>query len=125
MSLDFMFTSDSDTDGHPDTLCDQISDAVVDSFLKRDRFSRVITECAVSTAIVFIAARFTSEASVDVTRVAREVINGIGYDHHSFNSKTCSIVTSLREMPNGEIPDVDENNLSEEAIAKLMVKNQA
>lgn len=61
MRKDFMFTSESVTEGHPDKLCDQISDAIVDHFLQQDRNSRVIAECAVSTSIVFIAARFASE----------------------------------------------------------------
>jgi S-adenosylmethionine synthetase len=125
MSADFMFTSESVTEGHPDKLCDQISDAVLDRFLQRDPFSRVIAECAVSTAIVFIAARFASEATVDVTQVARDVINRVGYDHPTFNSKTCSIVTSLREMSDIEGRVTDERNLSEEAIDALAVKNQA
>ena len=75
MKKDFMFTSESVTEGHPDKLCDQISDAIVDRFLQQDPFSRVITECAVSTGIVFIAARFEPNANVDFTTVARQVID--------------------------------------------------
>ena len=95
MKKDFMFTSESVTEGHPDKLCDQISDAIFDHFLQQDPYSGVIAECAVSTAIVFIAARFASHASVDVPTVARKVISQIGFNQEAFNSKTCSIVTSL------------------------------
>ena len=99
MKQDFMFTSESVTEGHPDKLCDIISDAVVDHFLQQDPYSKVIAECALSTAIVFIAARFESRAIIDFSNVARQVISQIGYDQNAFNSKTCSIITSLREQP--------------------------
>jgi S-adenosylmethionine synthetase len=124
MSADFMFTSESVTEGHPDKLCDQISDGIVDRFLQRDPFSRVIAECAVSTSILFIATRFSSEARVDVTKVAREVIGQIGYEQAAFNSKTCSIVTSQSEMPvsNGDI--FDERRLTDQDMDRCTVKNQ-
>jgi S-adenosylmethionine synthetase len=124
MSADFMFTSESVTEGHPDKLCDQISDAIVDRFLQRDPFSRIIAECAVSTAIIFIAARFSSRVSVDVTNVARDVINQIGYDQRAFNSKSCSIVTSLSEMFVSEGDLFDEKTLSEEDMDRVAVKDQ-
>src|SRR5271169_4470900 len=112
MKKDFIFTSESVTEGHPDKLCDQISDALVDHFLQQDPFSRVIAECAVSTAIIFIAARFSSDASVDFPNIARQVINQIGYDQQAFNAKTCSIVTSLKELPSEENRSFDERNLT-------------
>ena len=120
-----MFTSESVTEGHPDKLCDQISDAIVDHFLRRDPYSRVITECAVSTAILFIAARFESEAIVDFTKIARQVIKQVGYDEPDFNGKTCSIVTSLKELPPSEYRYGDEKKLSEEEIDQIPVKDQA
>jgi len=123
MKKDFMFTSESVTEGHPDKLCDQISDAIVDHFLQKDPFSRVIAECAVSTAIVFIAARFSSGESVDFPGIARQVINQVGYDQNTFNSKTCSILTSLKELPE-ETNRFDEDDLSDEEIEKITVKNQ-
>ena len=122
MKKDFMFTSESVTEGHPDKLCDLISDAIVDRFLQQDPYSRVITECAVSTGIVFIAARFEPNANVDFTNVTRQVIDRVGYDRFEFNGKTCSILTSLRELP----PDkdrFDEKNLSDEEIEQIPVKN--
>ena len=124
MKKDFMFTSESVTEGHPDKLCDLISDAVVDRFLQQDPYSRVIAECAVSTSIVFIAARFSSEAKIDFPHVARQVINQIGYDQQAFNAGTCSILTSLRELPRDEFCCFDERELTEEEMELVPVKNQ-
>ena len=128
MKKDFIFTSESVTEGHPDKLCDQISDAIVDQFLRHDPYSRVVTECAVATAIVFIAARFQSDASVDFTKIARQVIKQLGYHQPSFSAKTCSIVSSLQELQ--EIPPTDYRHfdaekLSEAQIEQIPVKNQA
>jgi S-adenosylmethionine synthetase len=124
MREEFMFTSESVTEGHPDKLCDQISDALVDHFLQQDPYSRVIAECAVSTSIVFIAARFDSEAQIDFPTVARQVISQVGYDQEAFNWKTCSILTSLKELPPDEQCCFDERKLSEEEIDQISVKNQ-
>lgn len=125
MKDDFIFTSESVTEGHPDKLCDQISDAVVDHFLQQDPFSRVISECAVSTSIVFMAARFESQASIDFPNVARQVIHQIGYEQHAFHGKTCSIVTSLKELPPDSAVFIDEHKLSDEEIERIPVRNQA
>lgn len=124
MKKDFMFTSESVTEGHPDKLCDQISDAIVDHFLRRDPFSRVITECAVSTSIVFISARFQSDAIVDFTKIARQVIKQVGYEQADFNAKTCSIMTSLKELPPRVDQHWDEKTLSEAEIEKIPVNDQ-
>lgn len=124
MKKDFIFTSESVTEGHPDKLCDQISDAIVDHFLQQDIYSRVIAECAVSTAIVFIAARFESNATVDFPHIARQVINQIGYEQHAFNGKTCSILTSLKELPSEEHYSFDEKKMSDDEIDLIPVKNQ-
>ncbi len=125
MKHNFMFTSESVTEGHPDKLCDRISDAIVDRFLRHDPYTRVITECAVSTAIVFIAARFESDALVDFTKIARQTIEQVGYDQPSFSAKTCSIVTSLKELPPKENRYLDETQMSSEEIEQITVKNQA
>ncbi len=124
MKKDFMFTSESVTEGHPDKLCDQISDAIVDHFLQQDPYSRVIAECAVSTSILFIAARFASEARVDFPYIARQVISQIGYEQHEFNGKTCSILTSLKESPRDADFNFDERELTESEIDSIPVKNQ-
>ncbi len=125
MKRDFMFTSESVTEGHPDKLCDRIADAIVDRFLRHDPFTRVVTECAVATAIVFIAARFESDATIDFTKIARQVIKQVGYEESSFSAKTCSIVTSLKELPPSEYRHFDEQKLSDAEIEKITVKNQA
>jgi len=125
MKKDFMFTSESVTEGHPDKLCDQISDAIVDRFLQQDPYSRVITECAVSTGIVFLAARFEPNTNVDFTNIARQVIEQVGYEHKEFNGKTCSILTSLRELPLNKHHLFDENSLTDTEIEKITVNNQA
>ncbi|OCQ98711.1 methionine adenosyltransferase [Nostoc sp. MBR 210] len=124
MKKDFMFTSESVTEGHPDKLCDQISDAIVDRFLQQDPYARVITECAASTGILFIAARFEPNANVDFTNIARQVIEQIGYEQKEFNGKTCSILTSLRELPASQTHLFNEQNLSDEEIEKITVTNQ-
>jgi len=124
MKKDFIFTSESVTEGHPDKLCDQISDAIVDHFLKRDPYSRVICECAVSTAILFIAARFASNASVDFTNIARQVIGQIGYEANAFNAQTCSILTSLINKPLDQRYRIDERQLDDGAIEEVAARNQ-
>jgi S-adenosylmethionine synthetase len=123
MKKDFMFTSESVTEGHPDKLCDIISDAVIDHVLQKDPYANIIAECAVSTAIVFMAARFATSARVDFASIARQVIGQVDYDERAFNAKTCSVITSLTEIPVGDRPLVDERALSDEAIERIPVRN--
>jgi S-adenosylmethionine synthetase len=125
MKKDFVFSSASVTEGHPDKLCDQISDAIVDHFLEQAPLSRVIAECAVSSSIVFIAARFASDAVVDFPNIARKVIQRVGYDQADFNPKTCSILTSLQEMPADDWCCFDEHKLSDEEIEGIHARDQA
>ncbi|WP_298273336.1 methionine adenosyltransferase [Geobacter sp.] len=125
MKRDFMFTSESVTEGHPDKLCDQISDAVVDRFLQHDPYARVVAECAVSTSIVFIAARFAADVTLDFPTIARQVIGMVGYEQQAFNAKSCSIVTSLSELPAGGKRIFQEEELGEEEIDAIPVRNQA
>ncbi len=124
MKKNFIFSSESVTEGHPDKLCDQISDAIVDHFLQQDPYASVVAECAVSTAILFIAARFSSVAYVDFSNVARTVISQIGYEQKDFNSKTCSIITSLKELPLEDYGNFDEQKLSEQELEQIPVRNQ-
>jgi S-adenosylmethionine synthetase len=125
MRKDFVFISESVTEGHPDKLCDQISDAIVDHFLTQDPYARVRAECAISTSILFIAARFASEIKADIPNLARKVIGQAGYLQPDFDARTCSILTSLQEYP----PDADlffnENRLSEKEIDKIHVRQHA
>jgi S-adenosylmethionine synthetase len=119
-----MFTSESVTEGHPDKLCDQISDAIVDHFLKQDPYARVRAECAVSSAIIFIAARFASSAKVDFAYLARKVIRKIGYDQPDFNDKICSILSAPQELKADKTSQFDEEKLTEKKIDKIAAKNQ-
>jgi S-adenosylmethionine synthetase len=119
-----MFTSESVTEGHPDKLCDQISDAIVDHFLKQDPHARVRAECAVSSAIIFIAARFASSAKVDFAYLARKVIRKIGYDQPDFNDKICSILSAPQELKIDKSSQFDEEELTEKMIDKIAAKNQ-
>jgi len=98
MRHEAIFTSESVTPGHPDKLCDQISDATVDAFLQQDEDARVDVECAVSTGVVFIAARFAAQASVDIPTLARDVVASVGYTGDSFDARSCSILTSLVQL---------------------------
>lgn len=123
MNKHFMLTSESVTEGHPDKLCDLISDAIVDGFLKNDPSTAITAECAVSTSIVFIAAMFESNIMIDIANLARKVIHGVGYHKKAFNDKTCSIITSIRELPQGKYRHFDENNMSESEIDDMIVKN--
>jgi S-adenosylmethionine synthetase len=124
MKKDFMFTSESVTQGHPDKLCDRISDAIVDRLLQQDPYARVVTECAIATGIVFLAVRFDPTANVDFTNVARRVIDEVGYHQSAFNSKSCSILTSLEEFPAHEQYSFDKQLLSDDEIEQIPVKNQ-
>jgi S-adenosylmethionine synthetase len=125
MKKDFIFISESVTEGHPDKICDQISDAIVDHFLELDPQARVRAECAVATSILFIAARFVSESKVDIPHIARKVISQIGYRQPDFDARTCSILTSLQEYS----PDMDlffnEQRLADEEIERIHVRQHA
>jgi S-adenosylmethionine synthetase len=119
-----MFTSESVTEGHPDKLCDQIADAIVDQFLIQDPYARIRVECAVSSAILFIAANFASLATVDLAGVARKVIKRIGYNQPDFNPTSCSILTAPRSLARKKRMEFEINNLTDKAINKIVVKNQ-
>lgn len=96
----WLFTSESVTEGHPDKVCDQISDAILDDFLRQDPDSRVAVESMTTTGIVFIAGEVTSRGRVDLQKVARETIREIGYDkpEFGFDCDSCSILASLHEQ---------------------------
>ncbi len=124
MIKNFIFTSESVTEGHPDKLCDQISDAIVDYFLNQDPLARVRAECAVSSAIVFIAVRFRSEVKTDFSRIARKVIKRIGYEHEDFNERICSILTTPNVLPVLPKDLFDEKTLTDKQIDKIPARNQ-
>lgn len=124
MHKDFIFTSESVTDGHPDKLCDQISDAIVDRFLEQDPGARIVAESAVATGIVFLATRYASSAKVDVAEVAREVIRDVGYVGDGFNADECTIMTSIQELPDHALPRLDINALAEDELNRLVARHQ-
>jgi S-adenosylmethionine synthetase len=123
MITDFVFTSQSVTEGHPDRLCDTISDAIVDAFLRQDATSRITAECALSKNVLFLAARFASEAIVDIPEIARIVINGVGYRPDDFNAAECTVVTSYIEQAKAS-REVDFSNIEDEQIDRISVSHQ-
>jgi S-adenosylmethionine synthetase len=96
----WLFTSESVTEGHPDKVCDQISDAVLDDFLRQDPDSRVAIEAMTTTGIVFVAGEVTSKGRVDVQKIVRDTIREIGYDNSDFgfDCESCSVLAALHEQ---------------------------
>lgn len=100
MAKRWLFSSESVTEGHPDKVCDQISDAVLDEFLRQDPDSRVAVESMITSGIVFVAGEVTSKGKVDVQKIVRDTIRAIGYDRpeYGFDCDSCSVLTSLHEQ---------------------------
>jgi S-adenosylmethionine synthetase len=101
MLKDYVFTSESVNEGHPDKVCDQISDAILDAILERDPDSRVACEALIKTGLVVIAGEITSQTRVEYGEIAKQVIRDIGYTAESgFNVESCAIVTAIeRQSP--------------------------
>ncbi len=97
MSLRWTFTSESVTEGHPDKMADQISDAVLDAILTQDPMARVACETMVTTGLAIVAGEITTQAYVEIPNIVRETIKGIGYDRESvgFDGNTCGVLTSI------------------------------
>nr|WP_245523074.1 methionine adenosyltransferase [Thermodesulfatator indicus] len=98
----FLFTSESVTEGHPDKVADQISDAILDAIIERDPYARVACETMVNTGMILIAGEITTEARVDYAKIARGVVKEIGYNHSDlgFDWQTCAVLTSVdRQSP--------------------------
>ena len=95
-----LFTSESVTEGHPDKICDQISDAVLDEIMRMDPMGRVACECAVTTGMVMVMGEITTECYVDIPKLARDVVREIGYTRakYGFDADTCSVLTSIDEQ---------------------------
>lgn len=124
MSNDFIFTSESVTCGHPDKLCDQVSDAIVDHFLKHDPDARIIAECAVSSGVMFISSHYASSHSLDITDIARRVIRSIGYPKMSFDADDCTILTSIMDHSKTDYLPMDLDAMSDREIDAIPARQQ-
>ena len=96
----YLFTSESVTEGHPDKICDQISDAVLDAIISQDPMARVACETTVTTGMIMLMGEITTNCYVDIPKIARQVVLDIGYDRakYGFDGNTCSVITSIDEQ---------------------------
>jgi S-adenosylmethionine synthetase len=106
MARSFLFTSESVTEGHPDKICDKVSDALLDEFLRQDPNSRVAVETMTTTGIVVVAGEVTTKAKFDIQDVVRRTIKEIGYDkpEYGFDADTCSVMVSIH----AQSPDISQ-----------------
>ena len=98
------FTSESVTEGHPDKICDQISDAVLDAILEKDPNARVACETATTTGMILVMGEITTDTYVDIPQIARDTVERIGYNRakFGFDATTCSVLTAIH----GQSPDI-------------------
>ena len=96
----FFFTSESVTEGHPDKICDQVSDAILDAIIADDPDARVACECAVTTGLVAVMGEITTDTYVDMNRIVRDVVCDIGYTRakFGFDCDTCGVIVSIKEQ---------------------------
>lgn len=106
----WFFTSESVTEGHPDKICDQISDSILDAILEKDPLARVACETSVTTGLVLVAGEITTNCYVDIPRVVRNTILDIGYNRakYGFDGETCGVITSIGEQSRDIAQGVDE-----------------
>jgi S-adenosylmethionine synthetase len=116
MEKKFLFTSESVTEGHPDKICDQISDAILDAIIKDDPNARVAVECLTKTGFVVVAGEVTTNTYVDVQKIARETILAIGYDkpEYGFEGSTCGVLAAI----SGQSPDIAQGVNEGEGLYK-------
>ncbi|MEY8338615.1 methionine adenosyltransferase [Lachnospiraceae bacterium 62-35] len=127
-----LFTSESVTEGHPDKMCDQISDAILDALMEQDPMSRVACETAVTTGLVLVMGEITTNAYVDIQKIVRQTVKDIGYDRakYGFDSETCGVIVALDEQSADIAMGVDKaleakrNTMSEEEIAAIGAGDQ-
>ena len=107
----FLFTSESVTEGHPDKICDQISDAVLDAILEQDPTARVACETTVTTGIISVMGEISTSCYVDIPKIARKTVTDIGYDRakYGFDGTTCAVVTSIDEQSKDIAMGVDSS----------------
>ncbi|WHH61527.1 methionine adenosyltransferase [Petroclostridium sp. X23] len=127
-----LFTSESVTEGHPDKICDQISDSVLDAIFQKDPMARVACETSVTTGMVLVAGEITTQCYVDIPKIVRETIKGIGYDRakYGFDGETCAVLTAIDEQSPDIAMGVDKaleakkGEMSEEEIAAIGAGDQ-
>lgn len=127
-----LFTSESVTEGHPDKICDQISDAILDAIIGQDPNARVACEVSVSTGLVLVAGEITTKCYVDIPKIVRETIKGIGYVRakYGFDSETCAVLTAINEQSPDIAMGVDkalearEGQMSEDEIEAIGAGDQ-
>ncbi len=127
-----LFTSESVTEGHPDKMCDQISDAILDALMEQDPMSRVACETSTTTGLVLVMGEITTKAYVDIQKIVRETIKEIGYvrGKYGFDAETCGVLTAIDEQSSDIAMGVDKaleaknNQMSEEEIAAIGAGDQ-
>ena len=127
-----LFTSESVTEGHPDKICDQISDAILDALLEQDPMSRVACETCTTTGLVMVMGEITTKAYVDIPRIVRETVTEIGYTRakYGFDASTCAVLTTIDEQSSDIAMGVDkaleakENTMSDEEIEAIGAGDQ-
>ena len=127
-----LFTSESVTEGHPDKMCDAISDAILDALMEKDPMSRVACETASCTGFVLVTGEITTNAYVDIPKIVRETVKEIGYDksEYGFDGNTCAVMVSIDEQSSDIAMGVDkaleakENQMSEEELEALGAGDQ-
>ena len=127
-----LFTSESVTEGHPDKICDQISDAVLDALMAKDPMSRVACETAITTGLVLVMGEITTNAYVDIQKTVRETVRRIGYDRseYGFDCDTCGVIVALDEQSAdialgvNKALEAKENRMSEEELDAIGAGDQ-
>ena len=127
-----LFTSESVTEGHPDKMCDAISDAILDALMEKDPMSRVACETAITTGMVLVIGEITTNAYIDMQQVVRETIKEIGYDNgdYGFDAHTCAVLTAIDEQSAdialgvNKALEAKENKMSEEEIDAIGAGDQ-
>ena len=127
-----LFTSESVTEGHPDKMCDQISDAILDALMEQDPMSRVACETSTTTGLVLVMGEITTNAYVDIQKIVRDTITEIGYTRgkYGFDAETCGVITAIDEQSKDIALGVDkaleakENTMSEEDIDAIGAGDQ-
>src|SRR5919204_6162381 len=113
-----LFTSESVTEGHPDKIADQISDAVLDALLAQDPYSRVACETVVTTGLAFIAGEITTKAYADLPTIVRETIKGVGYTRakYGFDYETCGVISAIHEQSPDIAMGVDPGGAGDQGL---------